>query len=90
MANIVCIEEMYTDGITISGVSRRIKMHFRARYDDNTTQWHYYGVPVPVGTPAIEHAEILFPVDFLNLPQSSDMLYSLALEAAMNKLASPL
>jgi hypothetical protein len=90
MANITTIEELYTDGITAAGVTRYITFHFRARYDDGSTKWHYYGTPVPAGVEAEEHARIMFPPDMLNLPTANDTLYSLALEAALNKIGSPL
>ena len=94
MATITTIEELYTDGITAAGVSRFIKFHFRARYDDQSTKWHYFGTPMPDpppdGVPAEQHARVLFPADFLNLPDANDTLYSLALECALTKIGNPL
>ena len=91
---ITTIEELYTDGIKEAGVTRYVEFHFRARYDDGTTLWHYFGTlapdPTPDGVPAVQHARILFPPDFLNLPSANDTLYSLALECAFAKIGSPL
>ncbi len=85
MAQVEAIEELYTDGITAAGATRRISFHMRVRLVGGEQEWHYYGTPLPAGVVGTQHAEVLFPPDFLNLPNASDTLYSLALETALFK-----
>ena len=86
MNPITGISEFWTDSIEESSlVTRVISFHMRVTRQDGAVEWHYYGTPVPLGVTAIEHPAIQFPLDIFNLTDQQ-LLYSLALEAAVNVL----
>jgi hypothetical protein len=84
------IQELYTDGITIQGVVRRIYYHALYVFWDFDTQtehkeWHYFGTkaahkPPTTADPVFEHNYIQIPDDIQYLPaqMGDDYLYELA------------
>ena len=83
---IQAIPELWTDQMTAQGTTRKVYFHMKVRFDDGTEVWHYYGTVAPEGIGAVQHPEVAFPSDMLNLPSASDILYTLALEVAVNLL----
>lgn len=86
------ILEMYTDGITVQGVTRRINFHALYEFLDPETQattreWHYFGSTAAAKPPTtadtvFEHARIQIPDDLNYLPhgESDQDLYNLGIK----------
>jgi hypothetical protein len=93
MATITGIPELWTDNLESLGVSQKVSFHMRVQFDDGTEKWYYFGTPIPTTPspiPYVQQPSVLFPAEFLNLPDSSMTVYSLALEVAVNKIQTGL
>ena len=89
MATIDGVSELWNDGTVSLGAAREVSMHFRARMDDGTEKWFYFGTTPPFdtgdGLEVVAGPAIRFPSDVYDVPDESDLVFDQAYEVARTK-----
>lgn len=89
MAN---IQELWTDGISVVGVVRRVYYHALFVFRDGHKEWHYFGTD-PVEKPPtsedeiFEHTYVQIPNEMDNIPQNEadEIFYDLGVLVGRNR-----
>jgi hypothetical protein len=83
---------MYTDGIEVLGVVRRMSFHMLVQLEDGSREWHYFGTLATdtgkeptTADPVFEHVLVQIPNDMDNIPSgfADQLFFDLAQIAGM-------